>query len=353
MFIAVVLFSLRLTTSKASLLPEDAAKAVLDHKKLPVVYVYTVVEAVCGRGLPDYIKIALEQAILSQPDCDVILASNFGECKTMAESVRNVKGLKLVDTSGITSARTADFKNSSKDIFQTDGHGELWLTSALRFFLMEDIMVTTGMKEMMHVEADNMLYGKLTSILDIFRKGYRALAATPLNANKSFITASVLWVANLKALQKFNDFMLGLAHNTNGGMDNYLKWLRFFACCKPGGIAPDAEGKGIKPHAVNEMSMLAYYHEIEPLEFQLLPVVPAFDFVLNRYVINMSKFSPLGTEVGPATGHGICKYLSLSSIIYKVVLLLFSVFTHSLLAPRMDIITSFIFYIPTTHALLL
>lgn len=98
-------------------------------------------------------------------------------------------------------------------MFQSDNHGELWITSALRFFIMEDIMVAKGYTEMMHVEADNLLYGKLTEILEVLRKGYPTLAATPLNANKSFITASVLWIASFDAIFKFNNYLLGLGLN--------------------------------------------------------------------------------------------------------------------------------------------
>lgn len=58
----------------------------------------------------------------------------------------------------------------------------------------------------------------------------------------------------------------------------------------------DAAGNGLKPFAINEMSMLAYYHEIEPQELKLLPVVPAHDYILNKYVCNMSMFGPGGPE---------------------------------------------------------
>lgn len=85
----------------------------------------------------------------------------------------------------------------------------------------------------------------------------------------------------------------------------YLVWLRPYACCKQGGIAPDENGNGIKPFAVNEMSMLAYYHKLYPKEFQLFPVVPQQTFVMNRYTCNMSEFGPGGRESGPSTGSGI------------------------------------------------
>jgi hypothetical protein len=53
----------------------EAFKSPNDGKyRLPIVYVYTVVPRVCPQGLPYYIKMSLEQAIFSQPDCDVLLA---------------------------------------------------------------------------------------------------------------------------------------------------------------------------------------------------------------------------------------------------------------------------------------
>ena len=51
--------------------------------------------------------------------------------------------------------------------------------------------------------------------------------------------------------------------------------------------------------------MLAYYHRIRPKDFFLLPVVPNYEYMLNRHVCNMSDFGPNGREVGPATGVGI------------------------------------------------
>jgi hypothetical protein len=165
-------------------------------------------------------------------------------------------------------------------------------------------MIKKGYKEMVHIEADNLIYGSYTSLLKVLREGYNGLAATPLNANKSFITASVFWISSLKAMQNFNNFLIDLGMNKDGLWKDYLTWLRPYGCCKHGGIDQDKDGNGIKPFAVNEMSMLAYYKSIEPNFFNL-PVVPKYDYYLNRYICNMSEFGPNGREVGPATGDGI------------------------------------------------
>jgi hypothetical protein len=170
---------------------------------------------------------------------------------------------------------------------------------------MEDIMTKYGYKEIIHVEADNLLYGKLTNILNTLRTGYPGLAATPLNDNKSFITASVFWISSFAALKKFNDFLLALGRNANKELDEYLTWLRPYGCCKKWGINPDKNGNGIKPFAVNEMSMLGYYHHLYPKDFYLFPVVPKHPYFMNRHVCNMSAFGPEGHLVGPPTGKGI------------------------------------------------
>ena len=99
-------------------------------------------------------------------------------------------------------------------------------TSALRFFYLEDLMIEYNFREIIHIEADNMLYGKMTNMLDILRKDYVGIAATPLTARKTFITASVFWVANLRSLRHFNDYLYGLGSNTTGQWSEYAFFHR-------------------------------------------------------------------------------------------------------------------------------
>ena len=90
-----------------------------EQKRLPIVYAFTVVPAVCPLGLPTYIQVmilyyyhyhynddhilsqvSLQQAVLSQPDSDVILASNFGECEHIKRVVSGIEGVILIDITG-------------------------------------------------------------------------------------------------------------------------------------------------------------------------------------------------------------------------------------------------------------
>ena len=72
-----------------------------------------------------------------------------------------------------------------------------------------------------------------------------------------------------------------------------------------GGVDPDKNGNGIKPFAINEMSMLAYYHYLEPTSFYLFPVVPHYPYVLNKHIANLTDFGPYGRQVPGPTGEGI------------------------------------------------
>jgi hypothetical protein len=44
--------------------------------------------------------VSLQQAVLSQPDSDVILASNFGECEHIKRVVSGIEGVILIDITG-------------------------------------------------------------------------------------------------------------------------------------------------------------------------------------------------------------------------------------------------------------
>jgi hypothetical protein len=188
----------------------------LNSSRLPVVFVYTVVPKQCVKGLPVYIKTALQQAIFTQPDCDVLLVSNFQDCASVRKSVESLPALKLVDSTLLASQRTLQYHNVCSNMFMSDGGGELWMTAALRFFVIEDLMREAGYTELVHVEADNMLYGKLSSLLPVLRADYPGLAATPLTAHKLMITASVFWISQAAALSTFNDYLMSLGEEQVG-----------------------------------------------------------------------------------------------------------------------------------------
>lgn len=274
------------------------------RKKMPLIYVYTISKNFCSKGLPFYIKETLDHVIFTQPDCDVILASNYKSCSKIDEMVNSITGIIKIDVEDYISNRTLSFQNLSTNVFAEDGGAELWLTSAFRFFFLEDIMNHYNYTELLHLEADNLLYGRVSTLLPTLRANYTNLATTPMHHQLVFLTASAFWIGNIGTLQHFNNYLLGIV-----GMKEewkaYIKWIRPYACCMYGGIDQDEKGMGVKIFAVNEMSMLAHYHELYPQQLQLLPIVPEHEFIKTRHVCPINDYKPSGKFIKSPTGQGI------------------------------------------------
>ena len=62
--------------------------------------------------------------------------------------------------------------------------------------------------------------------------------------------------------------------------ERYLYWAKKFACCKLGSIyLRDHKGYGIKPSIVNVVSLLSFYHLINPNELEYFPFGLNYDFI--------------------------------------------------------------------------
>ena len=116
-------------------------------------------------GLPLYITATIQQAILTQPDCRVVLISNFKACQEHNGTQLHIPALVTVDIDDIMTEQTKEFKTKSPNMLNSDGKGELWYESTYRFLYLEDYMLFHNVTELIHFEADNMIYGKLTSAL--------------------------------------------------------------------------------------------------------------------------------------------------------------------------------------------
>ena len=61
------------------------------------------------------------------------------------DSVKELTKLITIDSTKIVSTRTMVFFNASVEMFEL--HDPLWVTAALRFFILEDLMRRKGYKE--------------------------------------------------------------------------------------------------------------------------------------------------------------------------------------------------------------
>ena len=258
------------------------------QQRLKVLFVHTSIPGSCG-PLPDYLKATLLQAKKSQylNQSDVILLSNFKQCRWALHDLQNggdlvLRTLMTAESFGIKSERTLEWEKMLKTIIPKGGSDEdILFTSLYRFFMLEDYMSNRNLtSNVLQLESDSFLYGDLSLLLPQLRR-YPKLALNP-SIHKKFLSASVLWVGDISSLRTFNNFLLSLGRNGTGELIHYTEWLREFACCKTaahGGLFADEEGhNGIKPWAVSDKTLLAYYRHLHHREIALFPILPHGDF---------------------------------------------------------------------------
>lgn len=243
---------------------------------------------------PKYIYVSLKQALLSQPGSHIYFGANFDQCPYLRTQI--TAHLPQVITFDIlvgASERTKYFVESSKKMFSDSNNG-LWTLSATRFFHIEDIMNHYNLTNVVHVEADNMLYGQIANILPVLKEQYPYLAVTPAYNDMTLMTASIMWIHNLSAIVHFNGLLVELS-TIPSEWAAYKKWFT-----SNGGWF------------FSEMSILGYYRYCYRERLMLLPILSASnDYTYRCSADNDSRHCPLndfrpgGSIAGPATGTGI------------------------------------------------
>jgi len=262
---------------------------------LPIVYVYELSRHRCEheRGHPDYLLNSLRQAILTQFDGGgVFLISNFRECPAWLDKVGAISGIRTIDSSPpLRSSNTIEFERcGSTNMFNNDTSedfkADLWIKSATRFLVLEDASRRQKWKRFFHVEADNLIYPRLSRLMESFVQYGDHLALQMLNVNRMYMTASLVYVPSQSALSQFNLFMTRICLNRTAFL-HYLNWLQSKTSNK------------LQRSIVNEMSIFGYYHSQHPKNLHSFPILPSGTFASNRYSPNFTAWANGGHEVGP------------------------------------------------------
>jgi len=266
----------------------------------------------CDSVLSDYISHALHQATLSNPNSDVIFGSNILSCPTFNTIFppSYIKGVILIDVLLLKSEKTVQFESTFDSILKSHGNSsgkhmykqDLWLYSAVRFFILEEIMLTYNISSVIHLEADNLLYGDTSLVVNELTTKYNSsLVATPLHTRILYITASILWVPNLSILESFNNFIIKLVKSkgslTNNSWAAYMEFL-----LSHGGKKKDGT---VSIYAINEMSMMAFYRMAHMDRFMLFPVIPHYNFPVHKFFANLNLFVPNNGISSDFLGNGL------------------------------------------------
>lgn len=303
---------------------DDSLKTIA--AKFPLIFYFHLDNHACKKGLPHYLHYTINQAVYTQSESfDIYFISTFNKCVKFGKNIHQDLHLSdvviKVDADNILSNKTKNFLMKSHKLFSS--HSNLWKSSALRFFAIEDFMMKYNYSQAIQIESDNMLYFPLANhILPNLQNRYPRLAATALSRN--LVTASFFWIGHITALQDFtlyiNDLVWNttyvsspsssssLASSTNVLMD-YVRYLYQSGETKIGsGVFCNLQKKDmcIKPFAVSEMSMLAFYHLRNTSQLQFLPLIPRNipdatkykKFLFSEYIDDVASIKALGGGTG-------------------------------------------------------
>ena len=155
---------MKLTSSVATLVVSVILGTIVCVPSFPIVFVYTISDEVCRRGVPNYLKFTLEQGLLLQGDCEIVMMGNYADCANFGKEIDQIPRVVKIETTEMASNRSDAFANSTSTLFAGNRNGHLWISSAQRFFSLENLMVKKGYTEMLHVEADNLLFGRVSEM---------------------------------------------------------------------------------------------------------------------------------------------------------------------------------------------
>jgi hypothetical protein len=132
---------------------------------------YSIVYVHLGEKLPPYVSCATHQARLFNESADIIVIANKHAIDANNDELFQNDGVSFISCESLKeSAEHTLFKQKSKL-----SHG-FWRKCTERFFLLDEFMQQNGLKDVFHLEYDNMLYANLEDLLPVFDK-YPHMAA--------------------------------------------------------------------------------------------------------------------------------------------------------------------------------
>ena len=270
---------------------------------VPIVYVFLLSSDSCkDYSIPPYIWSSLNQSVNYQPkEFPIVFITDAVACTSTQQAMQMFSGrIELFNASILDSIKSSIFRNNS-----LIGREEmnLYTTSLLRFFLLEDFMVQRKYNQVFHVESDNLLYFSMEFMLPTLQQFYTQITVTPLNVDGRMTTASVLWVPSVESLSNFTSYIIQLLNTDSdlflGFREHNFVHSRCYANHERCILKID--GVGLKLYSLNEMTFLAYYQYLYPermFSFPLLPPIGTNHAAIKGYTIN-------GSRVGVDTLGGI------------------------------------------------
>jgi hypothetical protein len=153
-----------------------------------------------GTNLRDYINNCIDQITLTNPTANVWVLLHRSE----SQKVRLLSNVRLVELEAIPiSLKHRSFQEN----YRSPLSGPLWRFSTERFFYLETFMEIYNLRNVIHMEYDNMIYKDMSLFLPIFKVHYSNKMGCTFDADTRGI-AGVMFVDTHEPMNAFTNFIL-------------------------------------------------------------------------------------------------------------------------------------------------
>ncbi len=170
---------------------------------------YSIVFVHKGNELPSFLHTAVEQALLFNSEASIYVVGDKQALETYEKTFPDAIHLVAIESL----PQTKDHKQFVKRTHFGKG---FWRYTIERFFLVEELMNKYELKNVFHLESDNLLYVDLSDLLGVFEKNYQGVAATFDNENRAI--AGLIYFSSLPSMRSLNKFIARNAKNEENDM---------------------------------------------------------------------------------------------------------------------------------------
>jgi hypothetical protein len=165
-----------------------------------------------GQNFPEYINDCVKQFKRYNPLVDVHL---------LIEKPCVVPGTKVVLLGDIPKS-TTHIKFNEVSQLDRDFRGGFWHAAAERFMAISDYMKHTQMRDVFHIEYDNLIYMDISNLLPVFHKHYKGIAI-PTDCPGRVIP-SFMYFRDDESAQHLTEFMV----DNVSGFTNEMQLLKAY-----------------------------------------------------------------------------------------------------------------------------
>lgn len=176
-----------------------------------------------GEEMPIYLETAVKQARLFN-SCNIIVVAS---AKAFRSSSHNLDAYHIVRIPCESLSKTKEhieFLQTSM-LNKTFRNG-FWSKATERFFYLQDLMVQFQLKEVFHLENDNMIYVDIATLLPVFQKHYPCIGMTLDNDSRCI--PGFVYVRDAESMTHLSQFICTKAIHGLNDMQSLAGYYQMF-----------------------------------------------------------------------------------------------------------------------------